>query len=446
MSHNPRVSIQTKIAYPNATSEQHTFDAAYNITKIQTANQTLNYTQDKTGLITSKNSTTYTYDNIGRLTQAGSETFTYDKAGNNLNDNASYNPLNNRFESSDIYTLAYDAMGNLKTKYNKLTKETTTYTFNARNQLIGYTKQDENNQTVKTLEFAYDALGRRVSKTEDGVTQKYLYDGDNIIAILDEQNQVIATLTHDESIDTPLSITNQNGTFYYHRDYQGSIVALTDENGNIVESFAYDNHYGAIISHTKTVETDNPYGYTGREVDADDLYYYRARYYDPTLQRFIGEDPIGFASGDFNRYRYVLNSPVGLVDPWGTDAIEIIQDIWDVGPFDTYNAYKRSQEAMKKSRQSGLDGPHNGPQDAYRHCLWSCLMASDLGVEQAKSIGDNHEAAGNRNGQPKKESDMDKHNNREGRICAVNRPSFDPSSCPAKCKKALKNKRLQTGL
>ena len=87
-------------------------------------------------------------------------------------------------------------------------------------RLVSYTKQDKNNQTIKTLEFVYDAFGRRVSKTEDGVTQKYLYDGDNIITILDEQNQVIATITHDESIDTPLSITNANGTFYYHRDHR----------------------------------------------------------------------------------------------------------------------------------------------------------------------------------------------------------------------------------
>ena len=65
------------------------------------------------------------------------------------------------------------------------------------------------------------------------------------------------------------------------------------------------------------METNNPYAYTGREYDAPDLYYYRARYYDPTLERFISEDPIGFASGDFNWYRYVMNSPVNLVDPNG---------------------------------------------------------------------------------------------------------------------------------
>jgi len=75
----------------------------------------------------------------------------------------------------------------------------------------------------------------------------------------------------------------------------------------------------------KTLKTNNPYGYTGRVVDTKDLYYYRARYYDPTIQRFISEDPIGFASGDYNFYRYVGNDPVKLVDPWGLFPwIEII--------------------------------------------------------------------------------------------------------------------------
>ena len=127
-------------------------------------------------------------------------------------------------------------------------------------------------------------------------------------------------LTHDESIDTPLSIANQNGTFYYHRDHQGSIVALTDSSGQVVESFTYDNHYGTIINHTKITETNNPYAYTGRELDTSELYYYRAWYYDATMQRFISGDPIGFDSGDFNFYRYVFGNPVNLVDPSGLEG------------------------------------------------------------------------------------------------------------------------------
>jgi RHS repeat-associated protein len=266
------------------------------------------------------------------------ENHSYDKAGNNQNNNAVYNLLNNQMSENALYKITYDVMGNIKTKYNKLDKTLNTYTFNARNQLTSFTKQDENNNTTKTLTYTYDAFNRRVSKTDTSagsatVTQKYLYDGDDIVAILDSSNAVIATITHDESIDTPLSITNANGTFYYHRDHQGSIVALTDSTGAVVESFTYDNHYGTIVNHTKTIETNNPYAYTGRELDTNDLYYYRARYYDPSLQRFLGEDPIGFRSGDFNFYRYVGSEPINKVDSWGLKECKTICDNVQKGDF-----------------------------------------------------------------------------------------------------------------
>jgi RHS repeat-associated protein len=62
----------------------------------------------------------------------------------------------------------------------------------------------------------------------------------------------------------------------------------------------------------------NPFGFTARERDAESgLMFYRARYYDPKLGRFISEDPIGFEAGDLNLYRYVFNSPVLATDPTG---------------------------------------------------------------------------------------------------------------------------------
>lgn len=64
---------------------------------------------------------------------------------------------------------------------------------------------------------------------------------------------------------------------------------------------------------------------TGRESGAPDLYYYRARYYDPTLGRFISEEPIGFASGDFSWYRYVMNSPVNKIDPTGLFDLDCLK-------------------------------------------------------------------------------------------------------------------------
>ncbi len=67
----------------------------------------------------------------------------------------------------------------------------------------------------------------------------------------------------------------------------------------------------------KKDQTLNPYSYTARENDTNELYYYRARYYDPSLKTFISQDPIGYASGDYNWYRYVGNNPVSFIDPLG---------------------------------------------------------------------------------------------------------------------------------
>jgi RHS repeat-associated protein len=67
-----------------------------------------------------------------------------------------------------------------------------------------------------------------------------------------------------------------------------------------------------------------PFTYTGREYDSETgLYYYRARYYDTKVGRFISKDPIGFLGGDFNLSRYVWNSPTNLIDPLGLMGIAV---------------------------------------------------------------------------------------------------------------------------
>jgi RHS repeat-associated protein len=68
------------------------------------------------------------------------------------------------------------------------------------------------------------------------------------------------------------------------------------------------------------VTIPNIYGYTGREFAEEGLYYYRARYMDPRLGRFVAADPLAFFAGE-NRFTYVFNNPLELVDPFGLDAI-----------------------------------------------------------------------------------------------------------------------------
>jgi RHS repeat-associated protein len=323
-------------ALPNGLSEHYTFDAAYNLTRIATGNDALDYQRDKTGLITQKSvngeSVNYAYDQITRLTQAGSQTYNYDAAGNNLNGGAQYDADTHQLLDNNSFTFEYDESGNLTKQTSADGTEVKEFTYNRRNQLTNYNVY-QNTINVQAFSFKYDALGRRYEKTEDGITKRYLYDGSDIVAILDDTNSVVSTLVHSSSIDTPLSITTNGDTYYYHRDHQGSIIALTDASGTTVESYEY-TPYGE-TRKTASVETGNPYGFTGREYDADDLYYYRARYYAPSLQRFITQDPIELAAGDYNFYRYVMNDPVNQTDSSGM----ILDTIVDLG-FILYDLYR----------------------------------------------------------------------------------------------------------
>jgi RHS repeat-associated protein len=322
-------NVLTAISLPNGLNETYRFDDLYNLVKITTGSNTLDYTHDKTGLITSKSkdgvNTAYTYDAIARLTQSGAENYHYDTAGNELGNGSKYDTKTNRLTENATHTFSYDTAGNLTEKKKKDGSETKKYTFNGRNQLIKVETLDQTNTVIKTLSFSYDPLGRRYSKSINGTLKRYVYDGSDIIAILDNNGTTLSTIAHSESVDTPLSITTAGKTYYYHRNHQGSIIALTDSTGNIAESYLY-NAYGKVTSKNSTATTHNPYGYTGRIMDDDDLYYYRARYYDPTTQRFVSEDPIGLDAGDMNFYRYVGNSPISLVDPYGLDWLSTLSN------------------------------------------------------------------------------------------------------------------------
>ena len=95
----------------------------------------------------------------------------------------------------------------------------------------------------------------------------------------------------------------------------GSITALIDSSGNIVQTYRYDS-FGNII--TSTGSLTQPYTYTGREYDSETgLYYFRARYMNPKTGRFLQEDPIWFD----NLYAYCGNNPLNLVDPYGYCSI-----------------------------------------------------------------------------------------------------------------------------
>ena len=205
--------------------------------------------------------------------------------------------------NSSTPNLTYDANGNLVSQTNA--SGTTTYMWDARNRLTGLSGPGV------SASFTYDALGRRINKTVNGVKTDYLYDGNDIVAEIGG-GAVSATYLRSLNVDEPF-VRQGSVSEYYHTDVLGSVLALSDGSGTVQTTYRYDP-FG---NTTVTGSSSNVFQYTGREADGTGLLFYRARFYSPTLQRFISEDPLEFLAGDFNLYVYAGNSPLNFVDPDG---------------------------------------------------------------------------------------------------------------------------------
>ncbi len=116
------------------------------------------------------------------------------------------------------------------------------------------------------------------------------------------------------NIDEPLTRIKGTTIRHYVTDALGSVIGMADDTGAMKTTYTYDPFGNTTVSGEAS---DNPFQYTGRENDGTALYYYRARYYSPDLQRFISEDPIGCYGGNTNFYLYTNNNPINHMDPTG---------------------------------------------------------------------------------------------------------------------------------
>ena len=205
----------------------------------------------------------------------------------------------NQYVTAAGQTLTYNGNGALTSDGAR------TYTYDAANRLL--TAQNGQSATC-----AYDPFDRRRSKTVDSQAVTFIYNGDQIIAEYDDSG-LAKKFIHGPGIDEPIMMQAGETKYYYHADRLGSIIALADSTGNLVDTYRY-SVYGEVDNPGSL---GNPFLYTGREYDLETgLYYYRARYYDAGLRRFLQPDPIGYLGG-MNLYAYVLNNPVNWTDPYG---------------------------------------------------------------------------------------------------------------------------------
>jgi RHS repeat-associated protein len=281
----------------------------------------------------------YSYDDRDQLVSAdydyqSDESYSYDGTGNRTN--AGYvTGTNNQLLSDGTYNYdVYDGEGNRLRRTEIATGEVTEYEWDYRNRLVGVVTKDVNGNILDSVEYTYDVYDRRIGKSVDSdgdgnldIEERFVLDGDEIALVFDGEGNLIERFLHGVMVDQVLAQENGDRTVYWAlADNQGSIRYVLDNQGNIINEITY-NAFGEVTSESNSA-IDFRFGYTGREFDEETgLYYYRSRYYDATVGRFVSEDTIGFEGGDSNLYRYVINSPTNYSDPYGEDLYSFVDKL-----------------------------------------------------------------------------------------------------------------------
>jgi RHS repeat-associated protein len=317
----------------------YTYDSAGRLKTIAQTSETFTYSYDTLSRVASLQRpngvrTDYAYDNVYRLAR-----LTHTNALNQALEDFQYS-YNNDDEIESISSLASATLlptaktavpadaanrlpqfGNASYTFDNEGQTTsrndaptvTNFTWDARGRLTRATLS--NGQSV---DYGYDAIGRRNSRTEEGATTTFLYDKDEVVrdqSSIGSKDDYLNGFGVDNKLRQATSLSSSH--LYFLSDHLGSTSLLTDASGGVVERESAEA-YGAGTASALT-----RYGYTGREQDTSTgLIYSRARWYDPKQARFLSEDPIGLRGGG-NLYSYVSNNPISFKDPSGRTADDL---------------------------------------------------------------------------------------------------------------------------
>jgi len=218
-----------------------------------------------------------------------------------------------QLSSAGAARFEHDANGNLTARIeNGLT---TRYLYDVENRLVEVKLPDN-----KSVSFGYAATGERVWREDEKGRIYYVTDGLHVWAELDADLKPASLYAHGPMIDRPLMMTRGGQAFFFHADELGSVTAISDNSGKLARSYRYDAFGNS--RDTRKASIDSPFRFTGREWDPDThLYYFRSRYYDPQLGRFLSVDtrpvdPSSFTT--LEAYAYADGSPTMRTDPLGT--------------------------------------------------------------------------------------------------------------------------------
>jgi RHS repeat-associated protein len=297
--------LQT-VARPNNTRQRVTFDAANRLTA--------SYEELMSGVTVAGTlwQATYGFDNADRLTSFNPSPMAKTKAPPTVT--LTYDS-DNQLATYNGASVASDLDGNLTTAPVGGT-------------LLGALTWDARNRLVAAggVTYTYDAENRRVTRTQAGQVTRYIWSRgarlDRLLATVNPGGSVTRYIYGNGLLAE--ETTSAGGTaqspVYYHFNWRGDTVALSDASGTVTARLSY-TPFGERTVETGTVTT--PFGFNGRWgvlTEPTELLCMQARFYSPVLKRFLSEDPAGF-SGGINLYAFAGGNPVDFMDPFGLGPV-----------------------------------------------------------------------------------------------------------------------------
>ena len=302
----PTTTLVKQILLSDGSTLSYEYDAEERITSVV----------DKHLVNGETNETTYeyTYDALGQLLTetvngVAVNTMTYDNYGNILTKNGK------------TYTYGDSKWKDLLTEYDG---QTITYDDGGNPiNYLGHTLTWEKGRQLKSFDditYTYNANGIRTSKTVNGVKHEYTLDGTNIVKETWDGNTLVPLYDNTESV---CGITYNGTSYYFLKNLQGDVIAITDSTGSVVARYSYDA-WGVCTIESDTTDCKiaeiNPYRYRGYYLDREiEMYYIQSRYYDPIAARFINGDEAIYVSVhntilSCNLYSYCENNCVNDED------------------------------------------------------------------------------------------------------------------------------------